>query len=64
MNAAMTIKAELSGIAQSVQDSVKASAVSQESFGQVSARINATDGFIARISSAMEVQKGSRPVKR
>ncbi|MDR1970327.1 MAG: methyl-accepting chemotaxis protein [Treponema sp.] len=54
-----TIKAELSGIAQSVQDSVKTSAASQESFRQVSQQINETDAFIARISAAMEAQQGA-----
>ncbi|MDR2738227.1 MAG: methyl-accepting chemotaxis protein [Treponema sp.] len=54
-----TIKAELFGIAKSVQDSVKASGTSQESFQQVSQQINATDAFITRISSAMEAQQGA-----
>jgi methyl-accepting chemotaxis protein len=53
------IKAELSGIAQSVRDSVKTSAASQESFRQVSRQINETDGFVLRISSAMEAQQGA-----
>jgi methyl-accepting chemotaxis protein len=54
-----TIKAELSGIAKSVQDSVKISGASQESFRQVSQQINATDAFITRISAAMEAQQGA-----
>jgi methyl-accepting chemotaxis protein len=54
-----TIKAELSGIAKSVQDSVKTSGASQESFRQVSRQINATDAFITRISAAMEAQQGA-----
>jgi methyl-accepting chemotaxis protein len=54
-----TIKAELSGIAESVQVSVKTSGASQESFQQVSRQINATDAFISRINSAMEAQQGA-----
>ncbi|MDR3147383.1 MAG: methyl-accepting chemotaxis protein, partial [Treponema sp.] len=54
-----TIKAELSGIARSVQDSVKTSAAAQESFQQVARQIDDTDAFIARISSAMEAQQGA-----
>jgi methyl-accepting chemotaxis protein len=54
-----TIKAELSGIARSVQDSVKSSAAAQESFQRVSQRINETNAFIDRISSAMETQQGA-----
>jgi methyl-accepting chemotaxis protein len=54
-----TIKAELSGIVQSVRDSVATSAASQESFQQVARQINETDAFVARISSAMEAQQGA-----
>jgi methyl-accepting chemotaxis protein len=53
------IKAELSGIAQAVRDSVKSSAASRESFRQVSRQINETDVFVERISSAMESQQGA-----
>jgi methyl-accepting chemotaxis protein len=52
-----SIKAELTGIARSVQDTVGISAKSQEAFRLVSDQISATDAFIARIDAAMETQR-------
>jgi methyl-accepting chemotaxis protein len=54
-----SIKAELSAIARSVQDTVQISGKSSEAFGQVSAQISATDAFIARIDGAMDAQMGA-----
>jgi methyl-accepting chemotaxis protein len=54
-----TIKGELTTIARSVKESVTTSAASHESFQMVSAQINATDAFIAKISTAMEAQHGA-----
>jgi methyl-accepting chemotaxis protein len=51
------IKAELSAIAKSVQDTVGISAKSQEAFRLVSEQISATDAFITRIDTAMEAQR-------
>ncbi|MDR2470819.1 MAG: methyl-accepting chemotaxis protein [Treponema sp.] len=51
-----SIKAELSGIARSVEDTVQTAAASREAFSMVSEQISATDKFIARIDGAMEAQ--------
>jgi methyl-accepting chemotaxis protein len=52
-----SIKTELSGIVQSVQNTVGISAKSQEAFRLVSEQISATDAFITRIDTAMEAQR-------
>jgi methyl-accepting chemotaxis protein len=52
-----SIKGELSGIAQSVQDTVGISSKSQEAFRLVAEQINATDAFITRIDTAMDAQR-------
>ncbi|MDR2479331.1 MAG: methyl-accepting chemotaxis protein, partial [Treponema sp.] len=54
-----SIKGELSGIAQSVQDTVQISQKSREAFGMVSEQISATDAFISRIDTAMAAQEGA-----
>ncbi|MDR1955777.1 MAG: methyl-accepting chemotaxis protein [Treponema sp.] len=51
------IKQELSGIAQSVQDTVQVSSQSREAFLKVSQEITATDTFIDHIQKAMEAQQ-------
>ncbi|MDR3144869.1 MAG: methyl-accepting chemotaxis protein [Treponema sp.] len=53
------IKQELTGIAQSVEDTVHISAKSQDAFRLVSEQISATDSFIQRIDTAMEAQLGA-----
>jgi methyl-accepting chemotaxis protein len=53
------IKQELTGIAQSVEDTVHISARSQDVFRMVSEQISATDSFIQRIDTAMEAQMGA-----
>jgi methyl-accepting chemotaxis protein len=53
------IKQELSGIAKSVQDTVRISSKSREAFLAVSEQINATDTFIEKIDTAMEAQRGA-----
>jgi methyl-accepting chemotaxis protein len=53
----VSIKQELSGIAQSMQDTVKISEKSSEAFAQVSEQISATDAFISRIDTAMDAQR-------
>jgi methyl-accepting chemotaxis protein len=52
-----SIKAELTGMAKSVQDTVSISAKSREAFGQVSDQISATNSFIANIDAAMDAQR-------
>jgi methyl-accepting chemotaxis protein len=52
-----SIKAELSSIAASVQDTVSISAKSQEAFRLVAEQISATDAFISRIDTAMDAQR-------
>jgi methyl-accepting chemotaxis protein len=52
-----SIKAELSGIVKTVQDTVGISAKSQEAFRLVASQISATDAFITRIDTAMEAQR-------
>jgi methyl-accepting chemotaxis protein len=54
-----TTKENLSGIAKSVEDTVQLSSKSSEAFRLVSEQINATDTFIEKIDSAMEVQHGA-----
>jgi methyl-accepting chemotaxis protein len=52
-----SIKADLSDISKSVQDTAGISAKSQEAFRLVSEQISATDAFIARIDTAMDAQR-------
>jgi methyl-accepting chemotaxis protein len=52
-----SIKAELSDISRSVQDTAAISVKSQEAFRLVSEQISATDAFIARIDTAMDAQR-------
>jgi methyl-accepting chemotaxis protein len=54
-----SIKAELSGIVKTVQETVGISAKSQEAFLQVAEQINATDAFISRIDAAMDAQRNA-----
>jgi methyl-accepting chemotaxis protein len=51
-----SIKENLTGIAQSVQDTVQLSLKSSEAFRLVAEQISATDTFIEKIDSAMEAQ--------
>ncbi|MDR2376891.1 MAG: methyl-accepting chemotaxis protein [Treponema sp.] len=53
------IKQELTGIAESVKDTVHISSGSQEAFRLLSEQISATDSFIQRIDTAMEAQLGA-----
>jgi methyl-accepting chemotaxis protein len=52
-----SIKAELSDISTSVQDTAAISVKSQEAFLLVSEQISATDAFISRIDTAMDAQR-------
>jgi methyl-accepting chemotaxis protein len=52
-----SIKAELTGMARSVQETVNLSAKSKEAFGHVSDQISATNSFMANIDAAMEAQR-------
>jgi methyl-accepting chemotaxis protein len=52
-----SIKAELSAISRSVQDTAAISAKSQQAFLLVSEQISATDAFITQIDTAMDAQR-------
>ncbi len=53
----VSIKKELSTITQSINDTVKSSAESQEAFNLVSSQINLTDNLIMQIDNAMNEQR-------